>query len=665
MNDVLLLRQCIFIFLCVVIKFYIFGKKMFLKLCNNSLICKKKLFFQFLPLPNKKSNTMVSANDLKKLKDGEWTIVSTYAQLKNVNDEVPIEPFSEKGTPEHLEINVFNHDLVKNGTCRIVIYKEHENIFTIKVLVKNLTDDDYGQPRKYSITNWRTILSRTNLAIAGFTFKQNIEKRKKGKRSREDKVQRSKPADDDDNNEDDENDEVENEEVENEEVEYDDNQKKKKTNLEQHLDRIVSDLKKEVHSLSCDLVFCKKEIRKLTTAQNKLASKAGLRENKAEPIINNGGKKDACIHCSASVDKGYFINLELLGHKDKTQDIRALKAHDAFKILCKEHTCKRCIYSNKGLWVDKNNKTTMCMICRVKRVSGRGRLCMKCSLIEQPMVGQHAVNKQIFIDCMLVIQSTVNKIINYGCLSEFQPQGDQFGPIDSVLEIDINDKKIIYMIEFNRTHPETYSTFTHKFLQLRKAKNPGQIFAFCVNICDTSTMSLAEKLDCLRRWIILTIEHSNVFPSKNHWWFFWDENKSPFRNEEYISPFLSTAVKIMYPPWPKDGISCWKYASDPMAGHILRQAKHKKDKDNRSPLSPSQGGPSTSMDNSTKPGQYIQKEQRIEAFNYYYETAISIESVLGANWESTYSAGRNPDSYPEIDELSCSKNCKDCNQFLG
>jgi hypothetical protein len=114
---------------------------------------------------------MVTANDLQNLTEGEWIKVSSFAQLKIINDEITIDPFSE--SKDHLENIVFNHDLVKNETCKIVIYKEYENKFIVKIIVKNIIDNEYGPPRTYSTSNWRTITSRTTMAMAKYKLRDN------------------------------------------------------------------------------------------------------------------------------------------------------------------------------------------------------------------------------------------------------------------------------------------------------------------------------------------------------------------------------------------------------------------------------------------------------------------------------------------------------------
>lgn len=353
---------------------------------------------------------------------------------------------------------------------------------------------------------------------------------------------------------------------------------------------------------------------------------------------NDDDTSSKCVICKEN--SAAYIDLKNCKQPYKNKDPRRRKAILIYdNVLTTNMVCRNPLCLVDTFHIDKANRFKFCIICRIQRVQSNGECCSECAPHCANMATNHATDKIAFKKAMMLLQHTVYDINQVRFHNEYQVS--QGTAIDTVIEIDdIRNHKHVFVIEFQNTCKEDVSTLTHKYAQVCKTFNPYRSYIFCVRIGDVNiepNYTHAQRLDIVRRWIILAIIYGDKLPLRNHWWFFWNNptttsGASPLKPSEYKSPFMNEAViKINYPP---EGIkSDWEFATDMLAGHIT-PLKKKRDADGN-----------------------LKKH----VFSWIKEHQKAPTTVLGSNFPDEYTKFK----VEQMSDMHCKPDCSICADFYG
>ena len=360
-----------------------------------------------------------------------------------------------------------------------------------------------------------------------------------------------------------------------------------------------------------------------------------------------------CITCKLTDAKCVQLTFCAMPYK-KNKDPRDFPSNKIYKeVLMGQRICGHisCISRSCSPVIDNANRHVYCRICRSKREASNTGYCSECNQHMTAMTANHATNKAPFQRAINILPDVVMEIESAQFHPEFSPwttslpentvecEVGEKGNIDTVVLITTTDgQKHLFMIEFQNTAREGVSVLTHKFAQSCRYFNPDRAYIFCVNLGGgiEPQYDLGQRIDIVRRWIILAIRHRNIMSVRNHWWFFWSNGGSPLIVGDTKSGFMDenkAVIKINYPP---EGIkSDWEYATDMLAGHIEPQSNKKA------------AGDDGNAKEKVYPFSFIKKYQRPPT------------EVFGPTFPDNYSKYR----VEEMKDMRCKEDCKACKEY--
>jgi hypothetical protein len=375
----------------------------------------------------------------------------------------------------------------------------------------------------------------------------------------------------------------------------------------------------------------------------------------------------ACIMCA---EKSKYVCLENLksdmvnGRISTPSDPRRFKPGIAEKIqlhkkmLCKTHS------QGKTCVIDKAHKLNYCIICRAVRSSkSEEGLCVRCADDCVNMKRGHAQTKNAFEKCMRVLHSCVAKVRNITFYHEMSVEDACTGAVDSVMEVLTTDnKKLVFVIEFQNTHRENPSMLTHKLLGVCAKLNPVRAFLMNVRISGERThWKMQEKLDILRRWIIVLIYYYDKVPSRTYWEFFQGED-SPLEPNAEKSEFLSKPIVIECAP--EGVISDWEFATDPYAGYIARRLRKSKDvvvvDEAEDVPDETEVQDDASMDDSDTSDAL----KKYAPWHHIIEKSQPVTDFLGGSFPKQWVGVYNVDQFNKLQHMQCKDTCEVCRKFL-
>lgn len=298
-----------------------------------------------------------------------------------------------------------------------------------------------------------------------------------------------------------------------------------------------------------------------------------------------------CKGCGKSISDAHkrlkpsLVPLALNGHMidGGAKDVRSMSAKDFNnKFVAHNKYCKAC-NTNIGNMVtfDVCNKNQTCIICRISRARNAGLHCADCNLTL--LRTNHATYKKPLHNAFQTLVHTVADIKSIETSYSMDKTGvkkhefdvEEYGSIDFLVLIETNNgMKHMFAIEVLATKIEHLPTHAHKFARARELLQAHKTYVIAFDIKETGNdITLGQKIDILRRWVILAIRYAEHLPNMNNWWMFPTRNAYPMSAKEdggsyseRMTDFYKTPVKIMGPP--KGGSLCpikgsdWEFASD-------------------------------------------------------------------------------------------------------
>ena len=341
----------------------------------------------------------------------------------------------------------------------------------------------------------------------------------------------------------------------------------------------ISDLQARIKTLeSRQTELEKKQLNVLI--QDKSGKKIGVVQNGVDVIHDEECEiKDGCTECHKNPKA--FLDLNLLKSEDYQRHLTCKKIS---KLIQKNRICKSCSINRTHI-LDPKHKFNYCMLCRSTRSIGDDGLCNHCKDESMRMQSDHSKTKKAFEIAIGVIAKVVDICHNITFKPEYACNVRVAGNIDMVMDIVVEGigkkmTKLVFVIEFQNTHHENVQILTHKFLEICESSNTEFVYLMNVRISHdpSDVYAFKEKMDIFRRWIIFVIYNYKNLPLKTYWEFFQGNSKSPFNQNDEKSPFLNNPIKIEHAPANLIKKCEWQFASDPYAGHVLRQGTYKNKK---------------------------------------------------------------------------------------
>ena len=395
---------------------------------------------------------------------------------------------------------------------------------------------------------------------------------------------------------------------------------------------------------------------------------------------DNGNTKGSCSICSEKSKHVCLENLKsdmVYGRITTPSDPRRFAAKIVERVqLHKKSLCTTHI-KDKTCSIAKTHKFNYCMVCRSVRSSkSEEGLCVGCADACVNMKRSHAQTKDAFEKCMRVMHSCVGKIRNITFYHEMSVGDACTGAVDTVMEIlTTENKKLVFVIEFQNTHRENPSMLTHKLIGVCIKLDPVRVFLMNVRISsDRTEWKMHEKLDILRRWVImLTYWHDKV-PSRTYWEFFQGED-SPLEVNAEKSKFLSEPLIVDWAP--KCFKNDWEFATDPYAGYISRKlrkskdAEERKNKDDEDAMHDDEAEASDCVEAGTSEVIEVVTEadaDMVKKFVPWHKIvgkARSVTELLGASFPKDWIGPYNVDQFDKLQHMQCKDDCEICKKFLG
>ena len=297
--------------------------------------------------------------------------------------------------------------------------------------------------------------------------------------------------------------------------------------------------------------------------------------------------KGKCKGCGLSTHpttgkrlKPGLIPMELMGSQDdKHGDPRDRDSKDFGKLVNRNRYCAECASTTIYKLFDNNNRYKVCLICRSQRAVGAGLCCSDCDI--DRFRTDHANYKKPLHNAFTFLAKTVKGIKAVVTSHNLDPSGvykseypvGAFGSIDFMVLIETDaGVKHMFAIEVMATKIEELPRHAHKFARARELTGAIKTYvvAFDIKERGADPLTLAQKIDVFRRWVILAIRHAAHLPNMNNWWLFPTRNAYSFSESDNMVPFYKNPVKIEGPPRPKT--SDWEFASDVFAVPSLSNA---------------------------------------------------------------------------------------------
>lgn len=408
-----------------------------------------------------------------------------------------------------------------------------------------------------------------------------------------------------------------------------------------HLDSKIDTLLTEINKIKEDMednefIYTKQGSKKKRT----LIPSPKITYNRNDTSDELGVKK--CFKCKES--KATNLSLTLLKdlmtfNQEPLKDTRKFEAYTVHKeLLLKKRVCTN-ITCTASLDISQIHKCDYCMLCRaVRTTKASATMCETCRTTLHAMRKNHAETKKPFEIAMSVCSSTCRIIKSI----EFYPEDRTYSnwnttgdnAVDMIMKITLDSGiTLLYVIEFQNTHKESADVLTHKFLSATSKMNPYKSFLMCVRISSSAEWTLLERIDILRRWIILTCYFHSVFPSKTYWEFFTNKDSHIKNGGNSLSEFLKHPISVNNAP---EGInSDWEFSSDPYTQIQVKHRKKESTDDNES----------------------------IDHWSKINKNTIDAKSLFGSDFPNSYSS-YNIDSFNLYDHLKCGVNCNVCGSML-
>lgn len=275
--------------------------------------------------------------------------------------------------------------------------------------------------------------------------------------------------------------------------------------------------------------------------------------------------------------------------------------------LMKDRVCKHC-KSNENvdagteeeaamndrtlLHYNFNIRYTFCVLCRIQPQKENSFVCEDCGHGLLAMKDRHADHKTVFKSSMLALLTTfkctsIVVVEEQAVMDEHKTNVTKF--IDAVTTFVVGDTRHVFMIEFQNTGREVESTLIHKFHKLcldpitkteeKNGARYSKYYLVCVYIADHMTKSRMpdygydHKLDILRSWMLVAMQHKDQMPEKSLWWLFYEKHETNgklngLQNTPLHGPHGTEFCLFLQNPLilnaaPKGSEECdWKYCCD-------------------------------------------------------------------------------------------------------
>jgi hypothetical protein len=405
----------------------------------------------------------------------------------------------------------------------------------------------------------------------------------------------------------------------------------------------------------------------------------------------NPDLKKPCVACKAK--EGKFISLGAL-RTLRLSDPRQKDAKKVLEAVKKEGLyCNSCSTSSPSCKnpVSWANKHQYCLNCRAQRVTGAHHMCASCLPLKHTLFANHN-SRKYFISTAF---EALNKLFTPAITLDFEEEvnvwakaglpGQGQGQIDVVLNITHEKKKLLYVIELQRTAQESPSTLTHKYGQAILHYKPDRSFLMCVRLSEQGSLLIEHRIDILRRWVILTVLHWNLLPVWNHWWFFQDGvnpikvDRGNGQEANPLSPFLSDPLKIDKAPRSpaisgasssKAATNPWRYATDPLAALVpekkgKRNDDRQEEKRQRLDEEEMEGdGEETESDNGLEDegGKEERRRSKKDIFWYLDENEMNPCEKLGVGFPNAVGL-KDYKALDVAENMYCGSECQECRRI--
>jgi hypothetical protein len=317
-----------------------------------------------------------------------------------------------------------------------------------------------------------------------------------------------------------------------------------------------------------------------------------------EQELPNKYKRCTLAKCSESCKHGKMI-MPISSLRDDIggKDPRSLSAHAVWKGAADKLQCGK----HQEIGIKLDDKHNMCIMCRVEKINTTASIaCNTCKDHAGKMVKNHGLNdKRALIDTLAVLAkvmpgvevtttSEYNPVTSAPSGKAFPEDLDQGCAIDAMVKIETKTGTLAFCIEFQRTKEEKASVLAHKFAHMVSNTKPFTAFLFCVKIDDNFdhvyedeagkkqkvSMSFEQQLDVLRRYIIMAVRYHTKLPPFNVWTFFGDSVRAHVDDKANMPDYFENLHKAFsLAPAALASKSDWEFATDPMAGFLLPQAR--------------------------------------------------------------------------------------------
>jgi hypothetical protein len=452
----------------------------------------------------------------------------------------------------------------------------------------------------------------------------------------------------------------------------------------------IKGLEQKIIRYEADMNFLHRELLNVRNAIRTSDAPAA-----SKPVYTVSKKPGTCM--TEGCDKaGSYISLKHLAtgikFKGKLDDPRKYTVKQAYTALrmCGMY-CTSCYKGHEGYTICISNVHNYCTICRTSR-AGNGNHNVMCSVCQgdaDKMLHDHSIRDSLnlFQKAVIVLKTTSQTIADIRVTQEYNPwlantKNDAKCRIDSLVEVDfwVTERKkstFMFMVEFQNTKNERApSVVLHKFGRSIQNIKPDKAFLWCVNIGNINQVgyneyTLAQRMDILRRYIMVCIVHHSVFYKYNHWWFFQGNNIpiAPSQVRDNKRSFIYAQVQIHDPP--ATATDMWTYSTDPMADMIPGKQGNASIK--RKLVKSQLPKPKkrvviddvesqTESDNATTDNEGEEmpsREERRRTNAFRYTMMQDLKALFGLSWPEAINAYVDYTKLPEID-MYCKPECPEC-----